>query len=61
MKKSTGFLMGIGTGLMAGAAAALMLPERSHMNTAVGRGIQKMGTAVDHAVDNVVREVHDLG
>jgi len=55
MKKSTGFLVGIGAGLVAGAAAGMMMPHSADsMKAQVGRGIHKMGVAVDHAVDDIV-------
>ena len=57
MKSKTGFWMGMSAGLMAGAAAAWMLPCK-RMKTPVGRGIQKMGNAVDSAVDSIVSDLH---
>ena len=59
MKKSTGFLLGIGAGLAAGAAAGMMAPHSSKqaMKTQVGQGIHKLGVAVDHAVDNIASEM----
>ncbi|MEY8389458.1 hypothetical protein AALC17_19680 [Oscillospiraceae bacterium 38-13] len=58
MKKSTGLLIGIGAGLAAGAAAGMMTPHsKQAMKTQVGRGIHKMGVAVDQAVDNIVSDI----
>lgn len=59
MKKSTGFLIGIGAGLAAGAAAGMMAPNssRQSMKTQVGQGIHKLGVAVDQAVDNITSEM----
>ena len=56
MKKSTGFLIGIGTGLAAGAAAGMMAPHSSRqaVKDQVGHGIHKLNNAVDQAVDNMV-------
>ncbi len=58
MKMCTGFLVGIGAGVVAGAALGVMLPsgERA-MKTQVGKSIHKLGVAVDHAVDNIVSEM----
>ena len=58
MKLCTGFWIGIGVGLAAGAAAGMMMPcGRDSMKTQVGRSIHKLGVAVDHAVDNIVSEM----
>ena len=57
MKSNTGFWMGMSAGLMAGAAAVWMLPCK-RMKTPVGRGIQKMGNAVDTAVDRIASDLH---
>ena len=56
MKKSTGFLLGIGAGLAAGAAAGSMLMSQD-MRTQVGQKIHRLGVAVDHAVDNAASEL----
>ena len=56
MNQSTGFWVGMSAGLLAGAAAASMLPG-ARMKTPVGRGIQKAGRAVDNCVDNIVHEL----
>ena len=54
----TGFMAGIGAGLMAGAAAWSMFPAgRDPMKTQVGRSIKKLGRAVDRAVDNVISDM----
>ena len=58
MKGCTGFWIGMGAGLMAGAAAGMMVScEKDPMKTQVGRSIHKLGVAVDHAVDNIVSEM----
>lgn len=59
MKTCAGFWIGMGAGLAAGAAVGLMSPcGRDSMKTQVGRSIHKLGVAVDHAVDNIVSEMH---
>ena len=58
MKMCTGFWIGMSAGLVAGAAAGMMVPcGRDPMKTQVGRSIHKLGVAVDHAVDNIVSEM----
>ena len=58
MKMCTGVWVGMSAGLMAGAAVGMMVPcGRDSMKTQVGRSIQKLGVAVDHAVDNIVSEM----
>ena len=48
----------MGAGIVAGAVAGMMLPYgRDPMKTQVGRSIQKLGVAVDHAVDSIVSEM----
>ena len=54
--KQAGFWVGMSAGLVAGAAAACIIPG-ARMKTPVGRGIQKAGRAVDDCVDNLVREL----
>lgn len=56
MQKSTGFWVGMSAGLVAGAAAACVIPG-ARMKTPVGRSIQKAGRAVDNCVDNIAREM----
>ncbi len=59
MKMCAGFWLGIGAGLVAGAAVGMMKPDgRDSMKTQVGKSIHKLGVAVDHAVDNIVSEMH---
>ena len=55
MKKSTGFFLGIGAGMAAGAVAAMMAPQSSRrtVKKQMDQGIQKLGTAVDQAVDSM--------
>ena len=54
MKTSTGFWVGIGAGMAAGAAVGLMMPGgRQSMKTQVGKSIHKLGVAVDGAMDNI--------
>ena len=58
MKMCTGFWVGIGAGMAAGAAVGMMMPGgRQSMKTQVGKSIHKLGVAVDHAVDNIVSEM----
>ncbi len=58
MRMSTGFWVGMGAGMMAGAAAGVMLSNsRDPMKTQVGKSIHKLGVAVDHAVDSIVSEM----
>ena len=58
MKLCTGFWIGMGAGLMAGAAVGMMVPSGGDsMKTQVGRSIHKLGVAVDRAVDNIVSEM----
>ena len=58
MKKSTGFLLGIGAGLAAGAAAGMMVPQSSQraMKKQMDQGVHKLGAAMDQAVDSIVSE-----
>ena len=58
MNMSTGFWVGMGAGLVAGAMAGMMVPYgKDPMKTQVGRSIHKLGVAVDHAVDSIVSEM----
>ena len=58
MTNCTGFWFGMSAGLVAGAAAGMMLGcRRDPMKTQVGKSIHKLGVAVDHAVDNIVSEM----
>ena len=59
MKKSPGFLLGIGAGVAAGAVAGMMAPQNSRrvVKKRVDHGIHKLGTAVDQAVDSVARDM----
>ena len=58
MKMCTGLLVGIGAGMVAGAAVGMMMPcGRQSMKTQVGKSIHKLGVAVDQAVDNIVSEM----
>lgn len=58
MRLCTGFWVGMSAGIMAGAAMTWMLPSgKQSMKTQVGRSIEKLGHAVDHAVDNIVSEM----
>lgn len=58
MKMCIGFWAGMGAGIVAGAVAGMMLPYgRDPMKTQVGKSIQKLGVAVDHAVDSIVSEM----
>jgi hypothetical protein len=58
MNCCTGFYIGLGAGLVAGVAAGVMMSSRKgSMKTPVGRSIQKLGLAVDQAVDNIISEM----
>ena len=58
MRTCTGFWVGMGAGMMAGAALGMMMPcGRQSMKTQVGKSIHKLGVAVDNAVDNIVSEM----
>ena len=58
MNTHAGFWVGMGAGLVAGAALGMMTPRgRDSMKTQVGKSIHKLGVAVDHAVDNIVSEM----
>ena len=57
MNVCTGLLVGIGAGLVAGTAVGMMAScGRDSMKTQMGKGIHKLGLAVDEAVDNIVSE-----
>lgn len=58
MKMCTGFWLGMGAGLVIGAAADMMVQRGKSPKTQVGKSIHKLGVAVDHAVDNIVSELH---
>lgn len=59
MKCCAGFWVGMSTGLLAGAALGMMSPcGRDPMKTQVGKSIHKLGIAVDHAVDNIMSDMH---
>ena len=58
MKMCAGFLVGMGAGLVPGAALGMMTPYgKDSMKTEVGKSIHKLGVAVDHAVDSIVSEM----
>lgn len=58
MNMCAGFWVGMGAGIMAGAAVGMMVSSsRDPMKTQVGKSIHKLGLAVDHAVDNIVSEM----
>ena len=58
MKGCAGFWVGMSAGLLAGAAVGMMSPcGRTSMKTQVGKSIQKLGIALDHAVDNSVSDM----
>ena len=58
MKMCTGFWLGMGAGLVIGAAADMMVQRGKSPKTQVGKSIHNLGVAVDHAVDNIVSELH---
>ena len=58
MKSCAGFWVGMGAGLLTGAAVGMMMPGgKDPMKTQVGKSIHKLGVAVDHAVDSIVSEM----
>ena len=58
MTMCAGFLVGMGAGLVTGAALGMMTPYgKDSMKTQVGKSIHKLGVAVDHAVDSIVSEM----
>lgn len=57
MKMCTGFWLGMGAGLVVGAAAEMMMERGRAPKTQVGKSIHKLGVAVDHAVDNIVSDM----
>lgn len=58
MKGCAGFWIGMGAGLLTGAAMGMMSSYgRDPMKTQVGKSIQKLGIAVDHAVDNIITDM----
>ena len=58
MKMCTGFLVGMGAGLVAGAMMGWKMPYgKDPMKTQGGKSIHKLGVAVDHAVDSIVSEM----
>ena len=59
MNRNAGWMLGIGAGLLIGSMAGAMLPtNRSAMKTQVGKSIEKLGVAVDRAVNNIIDEMH---
>ena len=59
MNMRTGFLLGAGAGLMAGAVAGMLMPcGRDGMRTPVGKSIHRLGVALDKAVDSIIEELH---
>lgn len=59
MRLCTGFWVGMSAGMMAGAAAGMMVASNhTSMKTQAGKAIHKLGVAVDHAVDNIVSDLH---
>lgn len=59
MKGHAGFWIGMSAGLLTGAAVGVMLPcGQVPMKTQVGKSIHRLGIAVDHAVDNIMSEMH---
>jgi hypothetical protein len=55
MKTDTGFWIGMGAGLVVGMMVGKTLcHDKCPMKTQVGRGIEKLGVAVDRKVDSVI-------
>jgi len=54
MCKDTAFWCGMGAGLVVGAVIGMAVcSQRSSMKTCVGRTMQRMGTAMDNAADEL--------
>ena len=52
------FWVGLGAGIMAGAAMGMMTPcSAKSMKRQVGRSVRKLSNAMDHAVDSLVSEL----
>nr|WP_325212655.1 hypothetical protein [uncultured Oscillibacter sp.] len=60
MKKSTGFLLGIGAGMAAGAVAGMMAPQSSRrtVKKQMDQGIHKLGSAMEQAADSMTGGMH---
>lgn len=59
MKLCSGFWIGMGSGIVLGASVGMMwYAGAPSMKTPVGKSIQKLGLAVDRAVNNIVSELH---
>ena len=59
MKLCAGFWVGMGVGMMAGVVVGTMVTtNQKSMKTQAGKAIHKLGIAVDHAVDNIVSDLH---
>lgn len=60
MKKSTGFLLGIGAGLTAGAVAGMMAPQSSRrtVKKQMDQGIHKLGAVMEQAADSMSGDMH---
>lgn len=55
MKKSTGFFLGVGAGMAAGAVAGMMAPQSSRrtVKKQMDQGVHKLGAALDQAADSM--------
>ena len=60
--ENTAFWCGIGAGMVLGAAVGMAVsPRQRSMKTCVGRTMQHMGNAVDHAWDDFLRTIEKSG
>lgn len=51
--KATAFIRGMAIGMVAGVALDMVAPAIGRRKTTVGRAMQKVGNAVDSAIDDV--------
>ena len=59
MHANTGFWVGMGAGMAAGAVLGMMTASNRHsMKSQVGKSLHKLGVAMDEAVDSIVSELH---
>lgn len=51
--KATAFIRGMAIGMVAGVALDMVAPTFGRRKTTVGKAMQKVGNAVDTAIDDV--------
>lgn len=56
MKVCAGFWIGMGAGLLAGTAVGMTTSAKAP-KTKVGKGLHKLGIAVDRAVEGIVSDL----